>query len=116
MESVYSLLLFQNAIRSNGCIHREDISTQCRNLRINSDPSLQQSHDPNNSCSSCAHCLRLPMEEEPHVKLRGVLDELKEGYKPDLKEEENPHYFQINHLLFHAHVQRTERIVTKFPD
>lgn len=40
--------------------------------------------------------------------------ELMQGYDPELREEDNPHYFSINRLLFEAHASRTGRHRTDF--
>ena len=38
------------------------------------------------------------------------------NYDPDLDVRENPHYFQINHVLFNAHSFRMQRLKHKFED
>jgi len=32
-----------------------------------------------------------------------------QGYKPELKETENPHYYQINSVLYTAHLEKASR-------
>ncbi|ESO87134.1 hypothetical protein LOTGIDRAFT_154629 [Lottia gigantea] len=39
-----------------------------------------------------------------------------QGYDPELKSTDNPHYFQINEVLFRAHVERQTRINPYFND
>ncbi|PVD38694.1 hypothetical protein C0Q70_01314 [Pomacea canaliculata] len=50
------------------------------------------------------------MSESSDVGMTSGVDRcLVEGYSPDLDEAENPHYFQINQMLFDAHCLRIKR-------
>ncbi|XP_062567466.1 uncharacterized protein LOC134229710 [Saccostrea cucullata] len=91
----------------------DDLHLQCRNLRIrsNSHDANQQTerNQPtmstnNNLNSENPNCMACNMGQgDPYYQ------ELMEGYDPELTAVENPHYFDINRLLFDAHASRAGR-------
>ncbi|XP_021351070.1 uncharacterized protein LOC110448902 [Mizuhopecten yessoensis] len=102
-----------NIGRPNGNVHPDNIITQCRKLRINSDP-VNPSHLRNSAeFPGCSGCSQSMVESQSMNKLPF---DMSEGYNPELREKENPIYFQINQVLFDAHKERAERSQTKFPD
>ncbi|XP_069124251.1 uncharacterized protein [Argopecten irradians] len=97
----------------NGNIHPDNIISQCRKLRINSDPVHQNYLRNSAEFPGCSGCNQPLVQNQSMNKLPF---DMEEGYNPELEEKDNPIYFRINQVLFEAHKERAERSQTKFPD
>ena len=74
-------------------------------------------------CSNCGSAAQplspcLPGQSVCHTCLRHLQQQFQDSniggaepmiYEPELSEDDNPHYYNINKLLFDAHVSRTHR-------
>ncbi|XP_022312951.2 uncharacterized protein LOC111117986 [Crassostrea virginica] len=97
----------------------EDMHLQCSHLQIQSNShdanqQMESSNLPSTSINNNLNaenptCMACNMGQgDPYYQ------ELMQGYDPELNEEDNPHYFSINRLLFEAHASRTGRHKTDF--
>ena len=119
---------------SNGVLNhkeqeKEDISIQCRNMRLTSDPchNMPLTSDPChnmpltsdqstsagipcglsdvNSVSSIQRAISLPQGD-----IKKLPYDMQDGYKPEIEQPTDSQvYYQINNVLFNAHVERCKR-------
>ncbi|KAJ8319499.1 hypothetical protein KUTeg_004590 [Tegillarca granosa] len=112
---------------------QEDLNVQCRNMRLHSDPLLpnspvdlsqnhctvnqygpsHSSHASSSTSSNSVHCNNCHTADGNPLFLQYEDEKI---YDPELNQSDNPHYFNINKLLFEAHVDRVGRIRTKYDE
>ena len=115
--SQYILCKFQDANSSSLLSPQEELNLQCRNMRIRSNsvdqrypaPGTSGASGNNNMPSDSTNCMACTAGQgNPYYQ------ELMEGYKPELPEGENPHYYQANKLLFNIHAETIKRHKDRF--
>lgn len=72
------------------------LSKRMKNLHLHNDPNNPNNHHVNHQQLAHSH--------QPQTNGHTI-----EHYDPDLTEEENPHYYRINKLLYDLHTERRGR-------
>lgn len=110
-------------------LQNETLNPACRDVcnQNNSEMSSSQQHIRNSSCFQGVNnnldyfpcgsfqCSDVNNVNRPlnglnaYAVHHGLLSEDLQGYKPDLAPSENPHYYQINSILYRAHLEKASR-------
>ena len=82
---------------------------RCEFLTIHGNNNNINSIPCGSSQCDGAHILVTKNNINAYAVHHGIPKEDLTGYRPELNQTENPHYFQINRLLYQAHLEKAHR-------